>query len=167
MIRINKLRLDDELEIQAEMQERISSEVARLNTRALEAENELKVTEARLMEDLKESDVRVSVDALKAAIKRHPDRTKAWTRWQVAREVHEEWDGLLQAWITKGYKLADLGALFGSDYFAIKTITREDGARRKDVDPIDEASRSALRRATERVNASQDGEVAPRRRTSL
>jgi zinc transporter ZupT len=46
MLRINKLRLDDELEIQAELQHAISMEVARLNTLDLEAENKLKSTDA-------------------------------------------------------------------------------------------------------------------------
>lgn len=148
LLRIDKLRLDDELEIQAEMQERIGAEVARLNTRMIEAKDELTCTEARLIEEFKDGSTVAVADA---KAKRHPDRRRAWEKYQAQREVHELWANLQSAWITKGYKLADLGQLFGSDYFAIKSISRPDGERRREVSGVDEESRTALRRASEQV----------------
>lgn len=159
MLRINKLRLDDELEIQAELQHKISMEVTRLNTLDLEAENKLKSVEAELYIQLKEEGGKMTADEIKACIRVHRNRVRAWELYQAAREVHEQWSGLLQAWITKGYKLADIGSLYASDYFAIRTISKETGERRREVSPIEEESRSAIRRATE--------QTSPRRREAL
>jgi hypothetical protein len=161
MLRINKLRLDDELEIQAELQHAISMEVARLNTLDLEAENKLKSTEAELYVGLKEEGGKMTADEIKAAVRIHHKRVRAWELYQAAREVHEQWSGLLQAWITKGYKLADIGSLYASDYFAIRTVGKETGERRREVSPIEEESRSAIRRASEKESAP------PRRRSTL
>lgn len=161
MLLINKLRLDDELEIQAELQHAISMEVVRLSTRAIEAENQLKHTEAELYVQFKEEGGKMTADEIKAATRINRKRVSAWEKWQTAREVHEQWAGLLQAWITKGYKLADVGALFASDYFALRTLTRPDGERRRDLNAADEDSRSAMRKA------SEERSDPPRRRSAL
>jgi hypothetical protein len=163
MLPVNKLRLDDELEIQAQVQMDISSECARLNTKALEAENYLKSIEAELFIRLKDKAEKMTADEVKARIRVHEDRVRAWEHYQTIRETHEHWTGLLSAWITKGYKLADIGGLYASDYFAMTTIKRPDGARTRELNPIEEESRSAIRRATERA----DSDSAPRRRTAL
>lgn len=162
MIGINKLRLDDELEVQAQIQMDISSQVARLNTKALEAENELKNVEAELYLQFRDSGEKMTADEIKASVRSHAKRGRAWEKWQAAREVHEEWSGLLSAWITKGYKLADVGSLYASDYFAVRTIQKPTGERRRELNPIEEESRSAMRRASERAD-----DPAPRRRTVL
>jgi hypothetical protein len=161
MLRINKLRLDDELEIQAELQHDIGVEVARLNTKAVEAENDLKSVEARLLIQFKDGSVKMTADEVKAEVRVHKDRVRAWEKWQAIRETHEVWTSLLQAWITKGYKLADMGGLYASDYFAVRTITRPEGERRREVNAADEESRSAMRRA------SEERDAAPRRRSAL
>lgn len=147
MLSINKLRLDDELEIQAENQERIGREVAFLNTRMIEAKDELACVEARLVEEFRDGSTK---DLAEAKAKRHPDRRRAWEKYQAVRETHELWSNVLSAWVTKGYKLADLGGLFASDYFAITSISRPDGNRRRDLNAADENSRQALRSASER-----------------
>lgn len=150
LLRIDKHRLDDELEIQAEMQERISSEVARLNTRAQEAKDELARTEARLLEDAKDRDPKLTVSQLEASVKRHPDRTKAWAKYQAVRETYEEWVGMLDAWKTKGFKLADLGNLFASDYFAVNSLSRDRDRKDRGEDrrAPDDKQRAAIRDAS-------------------
>lgn len=152
LLGINKLRLDDELEVQAQYQEQISTETTRANTRMLEKKDELQRVEARLVEDFREG---ATKDLAEAKAKRHPDRRKAWDEYQRAREEHELWDGMLNAWKTKGFKLADLGALFGSDYFAIRTITRPEGERRRELNSVDEESRQVLRQANESASAAR------------
>jgi hypothetical protein len=164
MLRINKLRLDDELEIQAEVQHNISAEVVRLNTRALEAENKLKSVEAELFVRFKEEGGKMTAEEIKASVRVNHARVSAWEQYQAAREVHELWSGLLAAWITKGYKLADVGSLYASDYFAMRTVIHPDGVRTRQLNAPDEESRSAIRRASERID-SGNGEV--RRRASL
>jgi hypothetical protein len=163
MLRINKLRLDDELEIQAELQHDIGMEVARLNSRAIEAENGLKITEAHLFIQFKDGPAKKTAEEIKAEVRVHKDRARAWEKAQIARELHEQWSSLLQAWITKGYKLADVGSLYASDYFAMRTISRPDGERRREVSPLEEASRSAMRHA----NEQHDAAPAVRRRSVL
>lgn len=151
MLRIRKHCLDDELEIQAETQHDISSEVARLRTRALDLENELKLVEARLHADTKDRAEKMTADDIKAAVRRHEDRRKAFARWQDARELLEVWEGLLSSWVTKGYKLADLGGLYASDYFAVRTVST-----RRDVSVPDDGARALLRRASEATATSRE-----------
>lgn len=153
MLPANKLKLDDELEIQAQIQFDISMECTRLNTKALEAENELKTMEAELFVKFKDSGEKMTADEIKAQVRVHRERAKAWEKYQAAREAHEQWAGLLQAWTTKGYKLADLGGLYAADYFSMTSISGN-----RAVNPVEEHSRSAIRRATERADST------PRRR---
>lgn len=164
MLGINKLRLDDELEIQAQIQEQIGRTVAQLSARMLEMKDLLARTESDLIDTLKERDSKATVDQCKARMLRDPHRVKAWENLQRARLEHDEWDAVLQAWITKGYKLADIGGLYASDYFAIRTIARPDGERRRELNAADEESRSAMRRASERRSTEAD---EPRRRRTL
>lgn len=164
MLRINKLRLDDELEIQAQVQEQIGFVAAQLSARMLEMKDILARVESELIDTLKERDTKATVDQCKARMMRDPRRLQAWENLQRARLEHDQWDSLLQAWITKGYKLADIGGLYASDYFAIRSIGKPDGERRREVNAADEESRSAMRRAGERSTSTDD---QPRRRRTL
>lgn len=166
MLPINKLRLDDELEIQAQVQEQIGSQVALLTARTFEMKDILARIEGELIDTFKDRDSKATVDQCKARMMREPKRVRAWEDLQRVRLEHDQWDSLLQAWITKGYKLADIGGLYASDYFAVRTIGRPDGERRRELNAADEESRSAMRRASERRNDNTDDEQ-PRRRRAL
>jgi hypothetical protein len=150
MLRANKLRLDDELEVQAQVQEELGREVARLSARVLELKDELAAVEGEALDRFKDQDPRATVDQCKGRMIRDDRRVVAWGKLHQVRLAHDEWDAVLQAWITKGYKLADLGALYAADYFAVRTIARPDGERRREVDARSEESRSAVRRDEER-----------------
>lgn len=156
MLRINKLRLDDELEIQAEIQEQIGREVARLSAQVQEAKDALIGAEGEFMDRAKERDPKATVDQLKGRMVDDARRRAAWERLSTLRLGHDEWDALLQAWITKGYKLADLGALYSSDYFAVRTVSRPDGERRRELDQREEQSREAIQRGQERQQRRDD-----------
>lgn len=134
MLRVNKHRLDEELELQAELQERISSQVSRLNSRALELKKTLDSTFARVVADLKEDDAKMSNPIAEKEARRHRDYTSAWQAWLVANQEHEEWLGLYEAWKARGYQLNTLAKLYGDDYFAINTVHGEaDGGRLREV----------------------------------
>lgn len=163
MLLINKLRLDDELEIQAQVQELIGNQVALLTARMFEMKDVLARIEGELIDTFKDRDAKATVDQCKARMMREPRRVRAWEDLQRVRLEHDQWDALLQAWITKGYKLADIGGLYASDYFAVRTINRPDGDRRRELNAADEESRSAMRRANDRTNADDQ----PRRRRAL
>lgn len=119
-LRINKHRLDDELEVQAELQERLSEKVALLSARMLEAKDDLTKTVARLTEDFRE-EVKSTKDTVEAKVVRHPERVRAWQRLQEATGDHAKWDGLLDAWKARGKDLHALGRLFGDQYFSLTT----------------------------------------------
>jgi hypothetical protein len=120
-LRTNRLRLDEDLEVQAEMQEQISSRVSRMNTKVLEAKEQLALVEARLTQDLGEEQ-KLTVAELAAKVRRHRDRIEAFRAWMDAREEHEEWQGLLDAWKSKGFAMKDLGGLYASQYFAVNSV---------------------------------------------
>lgn len=157
MLRINKQRLDDELEVQAEIQYAIGAECARLNTRMLEAKDDLARLEGEILDELKEAKG-VTVEQAKARVLADPDRRKKWAVYQQLREAHEVWTALKDAWITKGYKLADLGGLFGADYFAVRSVSGSSETR-VDVPRATEERRQAVQDASRRA----DGEVRRRR----
>ncbi len=136
MLRINKHRLDEELEIQAETQERISSQTARLNSRQLELKKTLDQEAARIVAELKEAG-KISDTAADKEARRNRDYVTAWQAWLVARQEHEEWLGLYEAWKSRGYQLKTLADLHGDQYFAIDSASgravqrpgQEDGMR--------------------------------------
>lgn len=119
MLRTNRHRLDDELEIHAEIQEQINNEVNRAAARVREAEEKLKRIEARRTEELREAGDRGTMDDVKARVRRDPDRKEAWQSLQVQLSAHEEWSALLDAWRVKGYNIRDLALLYQSSYFAL------------------------------------------------
>jgi hypothetical protein len=120
-LRTNKHHLDDELEVQAEYQEQIGRFQSQAERRRDEAKDDLAKAEARLIEDFR--DEKSTKDLAEAKARRHPDRVRAFERFQDASEDFREWDALLRAWVSKGYQLQTLSDLFARDYFAL-TSTR-------------------------------------------
>jgi len=122
-----KHRLDDELEVHADVLERISAEVARRNTDSLAAKDEFSRVEARVYVDLHKeaarNGVKITVDQANSGVKLSRERNAAMKDWQAARELHEEWQGLYEAWRTKGFNIARLTELHGAQYFAINSGT--------------------------------------------
>lgn len=160
MLRTNKDRLDEELEIQAELQYRIGAEVARLNSKMIEAKDKLARIEGEVIDRVKERDSKATVDQAKARMLADPHRQQAWSVYQELREVFERWTALYDAWVTKGYKMADLGALFAADYFAVRTVN---GNGNTTIPRAQEERRAAVREAS----SASGSEVQPRRRRAL
>lgn len=152
-LRINRLRLDEDLEVQAVMLEQISSNVTRLNTRVLEMKEQLAMVEARLTQDLALEE-KLTVAELGAKVKRHKDRVEAYRKWMLAREEHEEWTGLLDAWRGKGFAMKDLGNLYASQYFSINSVGGPSPAEsRRIVRDNYRADNSEAARSRQRVRA--------------
>lgn len=157
MLRVNKHRLDDELEIQAEVMDRIGQQLTLANSRAIEAEDSLKKVEARLFREFKDAGEKVTDATAKSESLRHRDRTQAWEAYQLTRATHQEWQVLYEAWKARGFSLKELGELFGTQYFQINSIQRRD-----DTDAIRERMRDANREANQQPPPMQ--EETPRRR---
>lgn len=158
-LRVDKHRLDDELEVQAESQYHISQEVARKNSDVQAAKDALAAVEARLTLDLKSHEPKLTAEQLKALVQRHRDRAAAWQAWAAAREEYEMWLGLLEAWRQKGYALSKLAELHGQQYYA-PSSTSDD--RRLALRRSSEMARRHS--AEERIAEHEDARPRTRRR---
>lgn len=167
MLRINRHRLDDELEIHADVLDRIGQEVARHNSRMLEAKKQLSAVKAQVIEQLKADDPKMTNPMAEDAAARDRDYSEAWAKYQVARQAHEEWESAYKAWYQRGFDLKALGDLFANQYFAISDIrgpypentenfrrrAREaseqtDERRRRAASPVEEQTTTRPRRRT-------------------
>lgn len=169
MLRVNKHRLDDELEIQGEIMERISTQVVTHNSAAIDAKEALVKVEGRLADDFRDDDPKATVGAIDAKVKRDPERVTRWEAYQRARAMHEAWQGLLDAWRQKGFSIKTLADLYASQYFSLSS-TQSDQRQRERYDQVD-AGRAALRRASSsekhRDPTENITQSTSRRRTAL
>ena len=146
MLRINKHRLDDELEVQPDILDRIGQRVTVMNSRALEAADELKRHEANAYFSIKDAD-KLSETAIKEKVRIAPARLQAWGRLQAARSELEEWQGLYEAWKQRGYSLKELVSLYSAQYFTASPHSNVDRSERPAAPPrrvYTEADRSRL-----------------------
>jgi hypothetical protein len=116
MLRIDKGRLEYELEAQAEVMYRIIEQVNMLAAIEARAADDLKRAEANLFATAKSGG---DSDKLAEMYSRtDPIRTKAWERLHVAKSAHAEWAGMLDAWRVRGFSLRELVALYEVQYFS-------------------------------------------------
>lgn len=158
LLRTNKHRLDDELEQQAELQERIAQEVTRLQARVASRADELKRTESTLVEDAykdaTERGVKITVEQANSKMRRNGDRQRVYDRLLVEQAELRDWENLLDAWKVKGFTLRDLGALYSSDYFSLTQVSVSSKS----------ASAADMRRMIRDASRREDHAPAPRRR---
>ena len=147
LLRIDKHRLDDELETHSDCMCQVSDAVARANTVHLTAKDNLAKVEARVYQTYKESGVKATAADLDGMVTRHPDRVKAWETFQVAREEYERWLGMAEAWRQRSYTITKLADLYCGQYFSLTLTSTTD----KDTRPTWQQERNSLpvRRATE------------------
>lgn len=174
MLPVMKHRLDDELEIQAQIMDDISRRVVVLNSRMLEAKDVLARTEARLIEDARESalDSKITKGEIESRVSRHPERISTWEKYQGARAEHEDWAGLLEAWRHKGYSIKTLADLYAADYFAVQSSTHNSPTSRHPVErdrhaPTDGGVRASMRRSFSKVSSEKNLLDPPVRRRGL
>lgn len=132
MLPVMKHRLDDELELHAQVYEIIASRVVLLNSQMLEAKNALNQREGRIAETIRDEHEKLTKDAVESKVLSHRDRIEAWDRYQEARSEHEMWSGLLDAWRQKGYSIKTLAELYTADYYSL--MTSAGGGRTPDYD---------------------------------
>ena len=159
-VRINKHRLDDELEIQAQFLEDIGRWVALLDAKAAEAKEELERAEARIFVDLRNRSAdKMTAPEISARVTTAPERIKAAQLH--AQAVHElaEWKSLYEAWRGRGYALKTLADLHGQQYFSITST----GGGGRMVTPRAEPVPRALQRSL--VEDDEPPVIVARRRT--
>lgn len=167
MLRISKHRLDDELEVQSQVLDDISSQLTILNSRMLEANDQLKLVEARLFRELKDDNDKMTDKAADAVVKQDPERKRAWQASQAARAEHEDWSGLYDAWKARGFALRELCGLYVAQYFTIDSFTggRTDRSQRRGTEEQARAARPEYNRPglLKARDENRDEEPAPQR----
>jgi hypothetical protein len=123
MLACNKHALDDELERQPEMMERITAACARAEAQAAELKDELARVEGRLTDDIKDGDAKLTKDQVDGRVRRHGERTRAFARHQEARLEHQLWAGLVESWKQKGYSLKTLAELYANQYYSRDSVS--------------------------------------------
>ena len=124
MLKSDRHSLDTELEMQADVFDRISQRVVQLGARVAEAKDQLSRTEARLLSDIADNaPSKMTVAQIDAQVKRHQDRRDDWSAYQQAISEHAEWENLREAWKQKGYSLKTLADLYSSNYFSATSHT--------------------------------------------
>ena len=157
MLKINRHRLDDELEINSEIADKIGQRVAKLNSWQLEAKRQLEITDAKVIARLKDADPKMTNPIAEKEARSSRDYETAWKAFQTARLEYEEWESIQKAWYQRGFDLKALGDLFGNQYFALDSI-------RGPYPSNMEGLRSKLRQASERAEPEPETS-RPRRRT--
>lgn len=154
MLRINKHRLDDELELQAQIAEEISAQVATRNARVAAAAEKLKLREADLYLELRSGE-KLTSDELQAKVRRDRERRSLAQALDQEKYDQDVWIGLQEAWRQRSYALSTLSHLYSADYFdATKTSLRDSStSRRSGYDP------SPGRQAIREASASRGGRV--------
>lgn len=117
MLRPNKNRLDDELEVQADVMDRISTRIASLDLVYDQAKAELDMVEARLFKGFKEDGDKVTDKSAAASVIRDRDYIAAQRKLGDARLNLAEWRGLYEAWKARGFAINKLCDLYAAQYF--------------------------------------------------
>ncbi len=117
LLRINKHRLDDELEVQADVMDRISTKIASLDMAHDSSKAQLDATEARLFKDYKEVGEKITDKSALAEVIRDRDYLGALRNLGDAKLELREWQGLYEAWRARGYSINKLCDLYAAQYF--------------------------------------------------
>ena len=133
MLPVNKHRLDDELEIQAQFMEQISSETIRQNARMLEVKSNLEKLDGRLAAEFRDDEPKATVGAIEAMVKRDAGRVKQWEIYLAALSEHLKWQGLLDAWRQKGYSIKTLADLYSAQYFQLSSHQAQQRSERDET----------------------------------
>lgn len=153
-LRIDKHNLDGELEIHSQSQERIGREIVRLEAVMARAKDHLARVEARGLEQIKESNEKMTNPQADKEVKRRPDYQQAQNEYLNAKQEHGEWEKLYDSWVSRGYGMKTLADLHGQQYYSVDTTVRVH---------VNEADmRAEMRRAAE---AKRNARTAPPERS--
>lgn len=157
MLRVNKHRLDDELEVQADIQNDLNEAKTTAASREAQAKDDLDQCEAELFVNLtrKDSASKMTKDQADATIILDPERIQLWRKYQAAKAERARWDGLYDSWKSRGFDLKALGQLYADQYFAIDSAgarverPQRPSAGQREHEQVREVAASARRRRVE------------------
>lgn len=151
-LRVNRHRLDQELEEHAQRLEEIGRKCAELNRGVESARADRDMTLAQLARRLRANEPKTTASMLDAEAALDPQVSQANARLRDKQQEHAEWEALNRAWYQRGFDLKALGELYGAQYFAIDSVTGP--TRGEALRAADTAARQALRDASARVESS-------------
>ena len=169
MLRVNKHRLDDELELQAQVMEEISTATTKYNARMLEAKLDLDKVESRLTADLREDEPKMTVGEIAGKLKRDPERITAWQKYLNCLSDYGKWSGLQEAWKQKGYSIKTLADLYGAQYFQLTSTQireRHDRPENQTAKTM-QVKRDLLREASEEAGRLREHNKEPEFKATL
>ena len=153
LMTIAKHRLDDELEIQAEIQYKISDCKVQALSAMLSAKDVMERYEGRLYHELKEDGNKLTVPEIQGIVQSDRTRLTHWQTYQDARHTHDQWEGLYESWRSRGFALRALVDLRIANYYTADSVSAKDSREKDYAD-----SRKALARSR------NDAPMGPRRR---
>lgn len=118
MLRINRHRVDEELELQPEIAEKIGRECARLSAKVTTLADELKRVEGRRYLELREQGEKMTEKEIDHTVRRDRDRMAAFEKHSHAVHDLAEWESLRDAWTQRSYALSKIAELWSSEFSA-------------------------------------------------
>lgn len=126
-LRIAKHSLDDELEMQAELLHQISEAVVRAKSKAIALKDDLDRLEGDIYSDAKQHYPKATVPELQGITLRDPERIDAFRLYHAARDEQESWEGLHEAWKSRGFALRALVDLRLANYYTSDSGGHKEG----------------------------------------
>jgi hypothetical protein len=142
-LRVNRHRLDQELEEHAQRLEEIGRRCAGLNREVEATRSDRDVKLAQLVRRVKSTDPKATAPVIDAEAALDPVVSQANSGLRDKQLEHAEWEALNRAWYQRGFDLKALGELYGAQYFAINSVSGNGGERVPDA-----SLRQAMREAS-------------------
>ena len=127
MMRVNKHRLDDELEIHPDIAHKISEALATANAKAGGLKEELTQLESNLLISIRRGGEKLTAGEVTAEIETDPKRVSKMREYLSAKKDAERWTGAHDAWKQRGYALKGLGDLYVAQYFTVDSAGKDGG----------------------------------------
>ena len=121
-LRIDRHRLDDELELQADHMDRIGSRVAQATRAEAFARRSFEREEASLIKDMCAADHKMPMARASVEVKLKREWDAQWSIYQEKKEELMLWESLQKSWYQRGFDLKALGDLYAHQYFVVDTL---------------------------------------------
>ena len=142
-LRVNKHRLDDALEEQAEIMGYICEQVEVCASLMHEVKQTLEQERSRLITELKRDTPKITVAEMDAQLAVDPTCVAASDALRARQDDHARWRWLLESWRVRDFAIRGLGDLYEAGYFASDSLQH-----RATRDRPDAAARAAVREAS-------------------
>lgn len=126
LLLIDKNRLDEHLQEQAEIFYRIADALAQAQSVRDKAKEDISITDAQLnlqfRKDLEEEGTKVTDAKINAMVQDDDEHHAAFNEYMDAKEQADKLSAMREAWMQRSYMLRELVGLFISGYFADQTL---------------------------------------------